>query len=55
MLGVSAEIDEICKIAKKHKILVIDDNCGHWELDEIIKLLVTKLIFAHGALIMGKL
>ncbi len=27
MLGVSAEIDEIYKIAKKKKILVIDDNC----------------------------
>ena len=27
MLGVSAEIDEINKIAKKQKILVIDDNC----------------------------
>ena len=27
MLGVAAEIDEINKIAKKNKILVIDDNC----------------------------
>ncbi len=27
MLGVSVEVDEIKKIAKKNKILVIDDNC----------------------------
>ena len=27
MLGVSVEIDQIKKIAKKHKIIVIDDNC----------------------------
>ena len=27
MLGVAAEIDKIKKIAKKNKIIVIDDNC----------------------------
>ena len=27
MLGVSVEIDQIKRIAKKHKIIVIDDNC----------------------------
>ena len=27
MLGVAADMDKINKVAKKHKILVIDDNC----------------------------
>ena len=27
MLGVSTEVDEIIKIARKNKIIVIDDNC----------------------------
>ena len=33
MLGVSARMKEILKIAKDKKIPVLEDNCGQWGLN----------------------